>query len=414
MKVLSRTLLATVTGSLLLSGLASAQAPTKLTIWLTGDPQETKVIKTATDLYTKAHPNVTFALQAIPWSDAHAKILSAAAARQGPDIITGGLSWGIELGNLGGMVNLTKDYPALDKQVKAENLPGILQSVVTPDNQLYAMPYNLTVQMQFLRPDLLKAAGVNGAPKTWNELTSGITKLQKAGHKGYMVQWGSTDWLGYFPYLYQAGGSYYDKACTKATVNSPEGVRALTFFAELYTKYKAPIDAANDLPGGLDNGNYPIGSSDSKFNFDITYPKMKGKWTLAALPAGPTGKYTAFLGGTVIGIMSYSKSKDAAADFLKSLNNAQVSKALIQNAFKSGLYFIPPRSDFAANLTLPADQKAALLKQLKDSAGPPNCTGWEASGADVTKAIQQVILNKADPKKALDQAAAAMNANLKK
>ncbi|CAM4272439.1 hypothetical protein DEMA109039_12940 [Deinococcus marmoris] len=38
MKVLSRTLLATATGGLLLSGLASAQAPTKLTIWLTGDP----------------------------------------------------------------------------------------------------------------------------------------------------------------------------------------------------------------------------------------------------------------------------------------------------------------------------------------------------------------------------------------
>ena len=413
-KALARTLLATLTGGLLLSGLASAQSPTKLTIWLTGDPTEVNVIKTATDLYTKAHPDVTFALQAIPWSDAHAKILSAAAARQGPDLITGGLSWGIELGNLGGMVNLTKAYPALDKEVKTKNLPGIVQSVVTPDGQLYAMPYNLTVQLQFYRPDLLKAAGVAGPPKTWDQLTTDIGKLKAAGHKGYMVQWGNLDWLGLFPYLHQAGGSYYDKGCTKATVNSPAGVKALTYFAGLYHKFKVPTDASPDLGGGLDNGNYPLGTSYSTFNFDITYPKMKGKWAISALPAGPTGKYTGFLGGTVIGIMAYSKNQDAAADFLKSLNDASVSKALITNAFKAGLYFIPPRSDFAANLSLPADQKAALLNQLKDSAGPPNCPGWEASNPDVAKAVQTVILNNADPKAALDQAAAVMDANLKK
>ncbi|WP_161881313.1 extracellular solute-binding protein [Deinococcus alpinitundrae] len=413
-RTVSRTLVSALTGTLLLSSAAFAQAPTKLTIWLTGDPTETKVIQTATDLYTKAHPNVTFALQALPWSDAHAKILSAAAAQQGPDIITGGLSWGIELGNLGGMVNLTKAYPVLDKQVKTENLPGILQSVVTTDGQLYAMPYNLTVQLQFYRPDLLKAAGVSGAPKTWDQLTGTIAKIQASGKKGYMVQWGNLDWLGLFPYLYQAGGSYYDKGCTKATVNSPAGVKALTYFAGLYKKFKVPTDASPDLGGGLDNGNYPLGTSYSTFNFDITYPKMKGKWAVSALPAGPSGKYTGFLGGTVIGIMAYSKNKDAAADFLKSLNDAKVSKALIDNAFKAGLYFIPPRSDFAANLSLPADQKAALLKQLKDSAGPPNCPGFEASNPDLSKAVQSVILNNADPKAALDMAAATMNANLKK
>ena len=411
---LSRTLLGVLSGGLLLSGAAFAQNPTKLTIWLTGDPTEVNVVKTATDLYTKAHPNVTFALQAIPWSDAHAKILSAAAARQGPDIVTGGLSWGIELGKLGGMVDLTKQYPALDKQVKSDYIAGILQSVVTTDGQLYAMPYNLTVQLQFYRPDLLKAAGASGPPKTWDQLTTDIGKLQAAGHKGYMVQWGNLDWLGLFPYLYQAGGSYYDKGCTKATVNSPAGVKALTYFAGLYHKFKIPTDASPDLGGGLDNGNYPLGTSYSTFNFDTTYPKMKGKWAISPLPAGPTGKYTGFLGGTVIGIMSYSKNQDAAADFLKSLNNAKVSQALITNAFKAGLYFIPPRADFAQFLSLPTDQKAALTTQLKDSAGPPNCTGWEASTQDVAKAVQSVILNNTDPQKALDQAAAVMDANLKK
>ncbi|OLV18498.1 extracellular solute-binding protein [Deinococcus marmoris] len=413
-KALARTLLATVTGGLLLSGLASAQAPTKLVVWLTGDPTAATIMKTATDLYTKAHPNVTFDLQAIPWGDSHTKILTAAAARQGPDIITGGLSWGIELGNLGGMVNLTKQYPALDKLVKAEAIPGLLASVVTTDNQLYAAPFNLTVQLQFSRPDLLKAAGINGNPQTWEQLTSAIDKLQAKGKKGFMIQWGNLDWIGYFPYLYQAGGSLYDKGCTKATVNSAAGVKALTFYRDFYTKYKLPTDNSPDLGGGLDNGNYPLGTSYNTFNFDITYPKMKGKWAISPLPAGPTGKRTSFLGGTVIGIMAYSKNADAAADFLKTLYTAKVSDALVSNARKQGLYFIPPVAEFSKALGLPADQSKALIAQLKEGAGPPNCKGWEASNADMVKALQSVILNKVDPKKALDQVAAAMDANLKK
>lgn len=406
-----RLITASLTAGLLLTGVSSAA---NLTIWLTGDATETAVMKTATDLYTKAHPDVTFSLQSIPWSDAHAKVLAAAAARSGPDIISGGLSWGIELGKLGGMVDLTTKYPALTSTVTKTANPGVLKSVISTDGKLYAVPYNLTIQLQYLRPDLLKAAGVSGAPKTWDQLSADIGKLQTGGKKGYVVAWGNLDWIGYFPYLYQAGGSLYDKTCSKAIINSAQGVKALTFFASLYTKYKLPTDANPDLGGGLDNGNYPLGTSYSTLNFDTTYPKMAGKWAISKLPAGPTGKSTGFIGGTVIGITSYSKSPDVAADFLKTLYDPKVAQAVIKGADKAGVFFIPPRTDFAQYLNLPAERKAALIAQLGDAAGPPNCSGWEASTPDVLKAIQSVILNKADPKAALDQAAAAMNSNLKR
>lgn len=410
----SRKLFAALSAGLLLSGAALAQSPTKLTVWLTGDPTEVKVLQTAADLYTKAHPGVTFAMQAIPWSDAHAKVLAAAAARTGPDIISGGLSWGIELGKLGGMVNLTKQYPDFAGEVKKEANPAILKAVTSTDGQLYAVPYGLTVQLQFLRPDILKAAGVNGAPKTWDQLTTAIEKIQASGKKGYLVQWGNLDWIGYFPYLYQAGGSLYDAGCTKATINSPAGVKALNFFASLYNKFKLPTDASPDLGGGLDNGNYPLGTSYSTLNFDTAYPKMAGKWAISKLPAGPTGKSTAFIGGTVIGITAYSKNQDVAADFLKTLYDPKVAEAVIKGADKAGVFFIPPVNNYAQYLNIPADRKAALVAQLKDAAGPPNCDGWEASTPAVLKAIQSVVLNKADPKAALDQAAAVMDSNLKR
>lgn len=44
-------------------------------------------------------------------------------------------------------------------------------------------------------------------------------------------QWGNTSWLGFYPYLRQAGGAVDDASCNRAIVDSPEAVRALTYYA---------------------------------------------------------------------------------------------------------------------------------------------------------------------------------------
>ena len=73
------------------------------------------------------------------------------------------------------------------------------------------------------------------------------------------------------------------------------------------------------MESGLENGEYPIGQTGNWALFGIPAgrPKLEGKWAIAALPAGPSKKRTAFIGGRVIGIMSYSKNQDAAANFLR-------------------------------------------------------------------------------------------------
>jgi len=421
--------------SLILSACAPAVAPTptpkptevaptptpkppeavKLTIWATGSEDEGKVLFAGAEAFMKKHPNVTIELQPISWDDGHAKILAAATSKVGPDIMTGGLSWGIEFGELGGMVDLKARYSDKIAEIAKVVHPNIYNSVVSPGSQVYGAPWDLTVFLMYYRPDILKEiTGSDQPPKTWEELTAAIEKIQAAGKKGFAMQWGNVQWLQYFNYLYQAGGTLYDEGCAKATINSPAGVKALKFFAELYTKYKAPTDGWPDLESGLASGDYPIGYTGSWVAgyLDSGKPEMAGKWRLAPLAAGSSGKPITFIGGRVIGIMAYSKHPDEAAEFIRFLYTDEAADMMVEKAAGLNLLFIPPRIDFADKIKAPADRVEAIKTQLQNAYGPPNCIGWEESARTVQTQIEEVIFKGADPQKALDEAAKVMNENL--
>ncbi|NTY02461.1 extracellular solute-binding protein [Deinococcus sp. JMULE3] len=405
-----RTPFAALTLSALLA--ATPASAEKLTIWVVGDETTPKILQPAVDLYKKDHPNVTFEVRAVPGDQAFTKYLAALASRSGPDIITGYLSYGIEIGKKGGLLNLQEKYPALVSSVRKTANKGILDSITSVDGNVYALPYDLTVQLMYYRKDLVKTP-----PRTWAELTATLDKLRASGNKGLVQQWGNAGWVGFFPYLKQAGGNLYDARCTQATINSAAGVTALTYYAQLYTKYKGPTDGWPDMEQGLENGDYALGMTGnwSMQSIRTGRPKLAGKWGITMLPKGPSGKSTAFEGGSLIGIMSYTRVPDLAADFIKQLYSTRTTVAMIKGANELGTLWLPAgRQDLVTQVNLPADQKAILMRQLSDSDGPPNCPGWEQSGDAVQKAVQQVVFNGASPKAALDDAAKTMNANLSK
>lgn len=391
--------------SCLLLGMASAQT---LTIWETGGGEDTP-LTAAAQLFEESHPGVTINVQAQSWDDAHAKILAAAVSGTGPDMITGGLSWGIEFGELGGMINLSEVAPEMVANVEELVQPGIYESVRPPSGEVYGVPMGITSFMMLYRPDLLEAAGVATPPQTWDELTAALEAL---GDKELALGWGSTDWLGYFNFLYQAGGTLYDEGCTTATINSPEGVQAAEFFAGLYNTYGTPAEA--DLETGLDNGEYAIGYTGSWIlNLGVGRPELAEKVEFAPIVAGPSGENTSFLGGSMIGVMAGSQNAELAAEFIGSLYDQEVAQVMIDKAAETGSLHIPPVVDYVELIR--TDNQGgleALAAQLQNAAGPPNCPGWEEAANTVTQQLQEIIFNGADAQAALDIAAEDMNSKL--
>ncbi|GAA1815225.1 hypothetical protein GCM10009682_40380 [Luedemannella flava] len=396
------------------TGEQQTSGPVSLTMWNTGSDEDTKAIQKAADQYKAAHPDVTIKVETITWADGNAKILAAAQAKQGADIITGGLSWGIQFGALGGMVDL-KTLGVVDV-AKSVSQQAIWKSITSTDGAVYGAPFDLSAYVLYYNPDLFAKAKIAGPPKTWAELTDAITKLKAAGVKyPFAMEWGNTSWLEYFNFLRQAGGNLYDEGCTKATIDSPQAVEALRFYGELYTKYGAPKDAGFDVTGGMGKGEVAMISGGNWLLSGIpsTVPALKDKLGVAPMPAGAAGG-TTFLGGRVIGVMSYSKNQQAAADFITYLYDPAAIKTIADTLAVSGSLFLSSRPDQLAGLQAKPEVVQTLQSIYGTAEGPPACPGWEDSSSLVDKALQKSMFDGVAPESALADAAKIMNDNLKK
>lgn len=389
----------------LLAGAAHAEP--RLVVWMVGDDKVTQVLTPAVQAFKLGHPGVAVEVRDVPWADAMSKYSAALASRTGPDLITGGTSFGIDLGAKGALIDLNQRAPDLVKLLTRYAVPGALRSVRRPDGVMHAAPFDMHLQLQFYRTDLLAKA-----PRTYDEFDAAVRQLQAKGARGYAQQWGNTNWLGFFPYLLQSGGALYDAQCTKALVDSPEAVRALNYYASVYRELKASTDTWPDADGGLESGATPLIQSGTwqLSALDITRRKIIGRWAAAPLPVGPTGRNTAFVGGTVLGVTTFSPHVDLALDFMRTVYRADVTRQMMAAAMVVGQVWLPGgRADQLDALPLAPAHKQALLTQLKDTEGPPNCAGWQRLSESLTRAVQRVVLADGDAQQELSKAALKMN-----
>ena len=388
-----------------------------LTIWATGGDADAAVMKAAGKAFEDANPGVTVDVQAISWGDGYAKVLAAAAAKKGPDIFTGGLSWGISAGNKGALADLRTLGVASYVQPK---VPAQIYKALVgyKSTKVYAVPFDLTLMMMFYDKNTLSKAGITAAPKTIDDFNAAAAKLKAAGVATPVYnEWGNADWLGFFSWLYSMGGSLYDATC-KVTINNAKGVAALNQYKKLYTDGGAPKPGVADwsMNDNLKKGTYGIGfSGNFQASSFYTYYKDYTDWNAAPVPAAAGSKSVAFIGGRGISIMGYaSKTQQAlSAKFIKTLYDRSVVRQMnLVGAAQNAIFLSPVISNADTIDAYPAAVLATIKSQLADAQGPPNCNGWEDSQAGVTTALQSFLFGSATAQAALDEAAGVMKSKL--
>ena len=388
-----------------------------LTIWATGGDADAAVMKAAGKAFEDANPGVTVNVEAISWGDGYAKVLAAAAAKKGPDIFTGGLSWGISAGNKGALADLRTLGVASYVQPK---VPAQIYKALVgyKSTKVYAVPFDLTLMMMFYDKNTLSKAGITAAPKTIDDFNAAAAKLKAAGVATPVYnEWGNADWLGFFSWLYSMGGSLYDATC-KVTINNAKGVAALNQYKKLYAEQGAPKPGVADwsMNDNLKKGTYGIGfSGNFQASSYYTYYKDYKNWAAAPVPAATGSKSVAFIGGRGISIMGYaSKTQQAlSAKFIKTLYDRSVVRQMnLVGAAQNAIFLSPVISNADTIDAYPAAVLATIKSQLADAQGPPNCNGWEDSQAGVTTALQSFLFGSATAQAALDEAAGVMKSKL--
>jgi len=201
----------------------------EIVMWLVGSEAQAKIIMELGKDFTE-ETGIKVLCEAISWGNAHSKYLTSIAGDVSPDIGTMGLTWGMEFGELGAMVDLKQEYPEDVDAIGQKIFPNLLKATQVGD-KVYGIPFDLSEQIMYYRTDIIKSP-----PRTWEQLIAVLEDL-KAQNKGMLLDWGSLEWIGFSPFLWQAGGEFYNKDYSKVTLNTPEAATALSYMTLGFLKH---------------------------------------------------------------------------------------------------------------------------------------------------------------------------------
>ena len=309
--------------------------------------------------------------------------------------------------------------------------PNVL-AYYTVDGKQYSMPFNTSTPLLYYNKDMFAAAGLDPevAPRTFAEVADVAAKRTQRDASGNVtVSGGAFAIYGWFveQFLAVSGGLYADNgngrdaAATTATFNSPEGVRILEWWKEMY-------DAGNF-------GNYGRTTVDTRNAFLAGQTAMfiDSTAVLRGMIDGSAGKFELGTGwlprpdeaafenaGTIIGGASLwilngrpQAEQQCAWEFIKFVSEPA------QQAFwhtESG-YFPIRKAGYDEPLAVEWRTKypqfGTAVEQLH--AAPNNRVTQGAligvfptARQTVETAIEEVLAGQATPQEALDNAAAAV------
>lgn len=385
----------------------------ELTWWDTSDPtNEAPVFKELISKFNEEYPNVKINYESVPFAEAQNKFKTAAASDSGaPDILRAEVAWVPEFASLGYLYALDGTALLEDKE---DFLPTPLSSNVF-DGKTYGVPQVTDTLALMYNKKLFEKAGIDAAPTTWAEVSDAAAKLKKVGADGIYINSG-----GYFtlPFIYGEGGDIVDPESKTIEINSDASVAGITEAQKLVKSGAAVKPVANDpygtmmtlfkegKVGMIINGPWEVAAIDSDPNFG-------GFDNLGVAPV-PAGSVQA---GAPVGGHNYviyagmdDKKAEAAIAFVKFMSSAE-SEAFI--AEKLGL--LPTRQ---SAYDLPEVQNNAKVAAFKDALDAAVARPWIPEGgqffAPLDEMATKVLIQGADPKKALDAVAKTYKAEVVK
>ena len=408
-------------GLLLLAGLLTAcsghssKRETVLTFSGSALGAEGTLVAKQLKRFMQLNPGIRVELQRTPddASQRHQLYVQWLNARVGnPSILQLDVVWTPEFAAAGWVLPLDRYGPA-----KSEFFPATV-TANTWGGKLYALPWFADVGLLYRRTDL-----VPREPRTLEELVSDAQSVmsRRGGPRyGIVSQGARYEGLitGFVEYLGAFGGRIIDDN-GEVVVNRPEAVRALEFMRdELYRSHVAPLDVLTwheeEARFAFQNGNavfmrnwpYPVAAMS-----DTSQSKVAGKFAVSPMPpsgTAPGGHSTATLGGAQLAINAYTEFPDAAYKLIAYLTAPEQmlerAQAVGQYPTRAALY---DDARLRSAIAIPVDNARRAI----ESATPRPVTPIYNELSEILQIeLHRALVRQAEPREALDAAAAKINA----
>ncbi len=310
------------------SGAAAGGSPVTLSAVQWGQDAEIASIRAIIDKFNGSQSRIKVDFTQMPKDDYYTQLETRMSGGKAPDLFKAVFSYFGRYADAGAALELDPYLPAT---MKSEFNDVVWQAGVYK-GKTYGLPTNLDGLLLLYNVDYFKKSGLPTPPKlpakveeawTHDQFIEIATKVQKAAGSKYAFTSYARHPRTWLLLLHQFGGSLMNPEQTKSNMNSPEGIKAITWIVDTFQNGLTPPGSLWSKPDDSDqlfsqgitamtiSGNWMMPFLDQNmkdFKYDVTY-----------LPRGP--KMATDLGGG--GWMASSKTKypKEAAEVLQFIAN---------------------------------------------------------------------------------------------
>jgi multiple sugar transport system substrate-binding protein len=371
---------------------------TTLRFWAMG--REGEVVQELVADFEREHPGVHVSVQQIPWTAAHEKLLTSHVGRSSPDLAQLGNTWIPEFAALHALEPLDP-WLAHSEEVRPNAFFSGIWATNVVDGMPYGVPWYVDTRLLFYRKDLLRQAGYDSIPQSWEGWRAAMRALKaKVGAKRYAIFLPVNEWTQPMIFGLQTGSPLLADHGTKGDFSGPEFRRAFQFYVDLFQEGLAPPVSNTEIANS--HQEFERGY----FSMWITGPwqlgefrrrlseSMQGKWATAPLP-GPNGAPSglSMAGGSSLVLFRTSKHKAEAWALIEFLSRPDQ-----QARFYRLCGSLPARTTAWQDSSLTSDPMLkAFRTQLERVAPWPAVPEWEQIAIRLQELAEKGVRGTATP-----------------
>ncbi|WP_062463270.1 extracellular solute-binding protein [Demequina soli] len=367
------------------TGGATTAAAEDITLWLMGtDTPDALIDYLKTTYSTENGGNLT--VEQIGWGDAIASLTTALPdSANTPDVTEVGNTQAATFTTVGAFMDISDMYDELGGD---SLLPGFVEAGSVGDAK-YALPYYFGSRLVWFRKDLYAQGGVE-VPTTLADVTTVNASLKDQGVGGMYVP--GQDWRDGISWIFANGGDIatYDGSSWKAALSSPEAVKGMKEWQELFQKASVAQVTDDDSTGyqaindGFLSGTpaattmapnwayWSLGDLSTNDAGDQVATWNDDKFGAYVLPGVDGGTAPVFAGGSNIGISAATQHPEGAKELMRIIFSEDYQTMLAENGLG------PANLDYSAKYTEVAAMGDLALEAASSAKLTPAAPGWAA------------------------------------
>ncbi len=288
--------------------------------------------------------------------------------------------------------------------------PTFIDHYPQANNQVYSIAFMRSMEVMYYNADMLKAAGFNNPPTTWDQFMSICAAVSKPPDQ-YCYEL-NTDASRFATWVWSRGGDMLSQDGKTVAFNSPQGLATMQFLSDLFTKKFAIVISKafqDQTDFSLGKIAFTFGSTAGLpfYKSAIDQAKKVTNWGIAPSPYSTSNPVVDLYGPSVTIFKTDTAHEQAAFTFLKWLMGSGPDSEWVQ-----ATSYFPARASTKAALAS-FIQSTPLYGEAFDwlqyGKTEPTTAAWNPIRGFIADAMTAVVNAKETPQQALNDAETKSN-----